>query len=435
MIRSIVLAAGKGTRMRSDKPKVLHKLMNKSMLEIVLDELTLANIEEHYLVLGYKKNEIIDHLAQEYKYESVVQDEQLGTAHAVMQTQKLLKDKNGLTIITCGDTPLLNADIFNNLIQEHQKNKNDLTILTAKINEPFGYGRIVKNSSGIAGIVEEKDANEIEKEINEINTGVFCVDNKYLFKHISDILNNNNQKEYYLTDIVKIFVEKKLNVGSHCICDKESILGVNDVDALSLARKIYKKRINKFHLQNGVDIIDINNTYIEKNVKIEKNTIIYPGVSISGETRIGENNIILENTKINNSIIGNNNNIGPMAHMRDECSVGNNNRIGNFVELKSVLLSNNVKAAHLTYLGDCEIDENVNIGCGVITANYDGSNKHKTKIGKNCFIGSNTNLIAPCSIGDGTLVAAGTTVGGIIESSKFVIGRTKTQIKENRSSL
>lgn len=435
MIRSIVLAAGKGTRMRSEKPKVLHKLMNKSMLEIVLDELTLANIEEHYLVLGYKKNEIIDHLAQEYKYESVVQDEQLGTAHAVMQTQKLLEDKSGLTIITCGDTPLLNADIFNNLIQEHQKNKNDLTILTAKINEPFGYGRIVKNSSGIAGIVEEKDANEIEKEINEINTGVFCVDNKYLFKHIGDISNNNNQKEYYLTDIVKIFVEKKLNVGSHCICDEESILGVNDVDALGLARRIYKERINKFHLQNGVDIIDINNTYIEKNVKIEKNTIIYPGVSISGETTIGENNIILENTKINNSIIGNNNNIGPMAHMRDECRVGNNNRIGNFVELKSVVLSNNVKAAHLTYLGDCKIDENVNIGCGVITANYDGSNKHKTKIGKNCFIGSNTNLIAPCSIGAGTLVAAGTTVGGMIDANKFVIGRTKTQIKENRSSL
>ncbi len=431
---SIVLSAGKGTRMKSQKPKVLQEIFDKPMVSLVLEELIGAGVEKNYLVVGYKKEQIIETLDGKFKKLSYAeQKEQLGTGHAVMQLKDQMESLKGTTIITCGDTPLLTREIFKDLISYHNDNKYDLTILSTTLEDATGYGRIIRNKhKKVQKIVEQKDATKEEEKIKEINSGIYCINNELLFKHIDDISNDNVQKEYYLTDLVQVFKENQYHVGAYEIENSQDVMGVNDHLALAKATKVFQNRINKKHLENGVKIIDPTNTYISKDVIIGEGTIIYPNNYIIGDVKIGKDNIIKTSNYIENSSIGNNNEIGPMANIRLNTKIGDNTRIGNFVELKNTKFNNGAKSAHLTYLGDALVGENTNIGCGVITANYDGENKSKTVIGANSFIGSNVNLIAPVNIKDNVFVAAGTTLTKNVENDKFVIGRSREEIKEKK---
>ena len=430
-INSIILSAGKGTRMKSEKPKVIQKILGYEMINLVLKHLNDANITNNILVLGYKKDEIIGAI-DNYEYDFVIQEEQLGTGHAVKICKDVLEKEEGITIITCGDTPLIRAETYKQLIQKHNKQKNKMTILTAIVDNPTGYGRIVRNDVGlVSAIIEEKDASDKIKMINEINGGIYCFDNETLFKYIDQIDNNNAQNEYYLTDLVKIFNENNEVVSTFILKDNKEIVGVNDLNYLEKATTILKNRIFDELSANGVVIMDRNNTYIGPKVKIGKETVIYPNNVIFGNVVIGEKNVLKSGNNIFDSSIGNQNEIGPMAHIRNNAIIMDNCRVGNFVEIKNSILKNKTKCAHLTYIGDSEIGENVNIGCGVITANYDGKNKYKTIIGDNCFIGSNTTLIAPINIKNNVFIAAGSTISlDEIEKDKLVIARAREVIKE-----
>ncbi len=432
---SIILAAGKGTRMKSSSPKVLQNILEKPMVSFVIDELVRAGVKNNNLIVGYKKEEVIEKLNKNYENLNYVeQKEQLGTGHAVLQLKDFMKDLKGTTLITCGDTPLLTKEIFQNLISYHEKNNSDLTVLSTSLENPTGYGRIIrKDNNKVLKIVEQKDATEEEQKVSEINSGIYCINNELLFKHIEEIDNNNAQEEYYLTDIIEIFEKNNYIIDAYKTDDSISLMGVNDHIHLAKATKVIQKRINNYHLENGVKIIDPENTYIGKDVKIDYGTIIYPNNYIVGNTIIGKDNVLKTSNFIEDCKIGDNNQIGPMSYLRMNSNVKGNNRIGNFVELKNTTVEKGAKSAHLTYLGDAHIGENTNIGCGVITANYDGKNKYKTEIGNNTFIGSNVNLIAPVKVLDNVFVAAGTTVTKDVDNNKFVVGRVKEEQKKNKN--
>ncbi len=432
-INSIVLSAGKGTRMKSELPKVVQKVLGYEMVNLVLKSLTEAGITNNYLVVGYKKDEVINRIDNNFKFEYVEQNEQLGTGHAVMMAKEKLASEKGITVITCGDTPLISAETFSGLIKEHEVSQNDLTVLTAKIENPTGYGRIIRNEVGhVDQIVEQKDATPKQAMVNEINTGIYCFDNEKLFKYIDDITNENVQNEYYLTDLVEIFNKNAEKVGAYVTENHLETLGVNDLPALSEAARILRNRINYNLMIDGVNILDPNSTYIGPLVTIGQGTVIEPNVTIMGNSIIGCNNVIHTSTVIEDSKMGDNNTVGPMARLRQNVELGNDCRLGNFVEIKNAKLQNGVKSAHLAYIGDAEVGNNVNFSCGAITANYDGKNKHKTIIGNDVMIGSNATLIAPLVLNAGVYVAASTTVTQDVEANKFVIGRSREEIKERK---
>ncbi len=430
-INSIVLSAGKGTRMKSELPKVVQPVLGYEMINLVLKSLTEANITNNYLVVGYKKDEVIARVDEKFNFDYVEQTEQLGTGHAIMVAKEKLENVGGITVVTCGDTPLISGETFKGLIAQHIENKSDLTVLTAVIDNPQGYGRIVRNETGtVDAIVEQKDASEAEQKIKEINTGIYCFDNEKLFKYVDEITNDNAQAEYYLTDLVSIFNEKGEKVDAYITQNHQETLGVNDIPALSQAAKILKTRINHQLMIDGVNIFDPENTYIGPNVTIGAGTIIEPNVQIMGNVTIGTNNHIKTGTVIEDSTIGNDNEIGPMARFRNNVVMADNCKIGNFVEFKNAKVSSGTKCAHLAYIGDATVGENVNFSCGAITANYDGKQKHHTEIGNNVIVGSNATLIAPVKIADDVFVAASTTVTKDVESNKLVIGRSRETIKD-----
>ncbi len=432
-INSIVLSAGKGTRMKSELPKVVQKVLGYEMVNLVLKSLTDAGITNNYLVVGYKKDEVINRIDKKFNFDYVEQNEQLGTGHAVMMAKEKLANEEGVTVITCGDTPLVSTETFAGLIEDHKASGNDLTVLTAKIDNPTGYGRIIRNTEGhVEAIVEQKDATPEEQAVNEINTGIFCFDNAKLFKYVDSITNENAQNEYYLTDLVKIFNENSEKVGAYVTDNHHETLGVNDLPALSEAARILKETINYKLMIDGVNILDPKSTYIGPNVTVGQGTVIEPNVSIMGESVVGVNNHIKASTVIEDSVVGDNNEIGPMARLRNHVVMANDCKIGNFVELKNCVLGSGVKAAHLAYIGDANVGNNVNYSCGAITANYDGVNKHRTTIGNNVLVGSNATLVAPVVIGDNTFVAASTTVTQDIEEDKLVIGRSRETIKDRK---
>ncbi len=316
-VNSLVLSAGKGTRMKSELPKVVQKVAGTEMINMVLKSLTEAGIEHNVLVVGYKKEEVVNRVDDKYQVSYVKQTEQLGTGHAVKMAKEELEGKKGLTIITCGDTPLITSDTFKNLIKAHQKHNNDLTILTAMMTDPTNYGRIVRDDAGLVKkIVEEKDADERTLAIKEINSGVYCFNNELLFKHVDEIDNNNAQQEYYLPDLVAIFNQNEYRVGAYKTLDLEETYGVNDLLALSNASKILQKRINQAHLLNGVNIIDPDNTYIAPDVVIESGVTIYPGNDISGKTVIKSGVTLLNGNVISDTQIGHNTSIGPNCHLQ-----------------------------------------------------------------------------------------------------------------------
>ena len=411
-VMAIIMAAGKGTRMKSKNSKLVQKIYGKEMVKRAVENAKKAGIEDVITVVGYQKEQVMNVLGDTVKY--AIQEEMLGTGHAVMQAVKFLEGKKGRVLVLNGDVPILRPETINRLLDKSIDNKEAATLLTAIYDDPFGYGRIIRDEGGnIEGIVEEKDATDEQKEISEINAGIYCFDIEALLEALKDIKPNNSQGEYYLTDVIEIIGNKGLKTGAVIVEDNTEILGVNDRMQLQMVTKILQHRINSELMMNGVTIEDINSTYIYDDVKIGMDTVIHPNTTIKSNVEIGEDC-----------------EIGPNSYIREGCRIANKVKIGSFVEIKKAIIEEGTKVPHLSYMGDCEIGSETNIGCGTITCNYDGFKKSKTKIGKDCFVGSNVNFVAPVTIGDNVLVAAGSTVTEDAPTDSLVIARERQVNKE-----
>lgn len=447
MRSAIVLAAGKGTRMKSDKCKVMHKVLHKPMIGHIVESLRKANVDRIVVVVGHGAESVKEYLKDSVEY--ALQEPQLGTGHAAMQAE-MLKEEKGDTIILCGDGPCIQSET---ILKVFEANKDHAcSVVTAVLEDGARYGRIVRNEKNLVEkIVEAKDCSSEELEIKEINTGIFCFKNELLFEGLKEIKNNNAQNEYYLTDLVEIFNKKGLSVNAMVVDDVDETMGVNDRVDLAKAQKWLKQHVNKKHMMNGVTLIDPDNTYIDTEVSIGVDSVIYPNVHLEGNTVIGNNVTIFPNSYLRNAVIedgavidsskvveskvGANSTVGPMSHLRNNTVVASNCRIGNFVEFKNTNFGEGSKCAHLTYVGDSDVGKGVNFGCGVVTVNYDGKNKFRTTIKDGAFIGSNCNLIAPVTIGENALLAAGSTITSSVEDGDMGIARSRQSIKKGYGTV
>ncbi len=410
---AIVMAAGKGTRMKSKNSKLVQKIYGKEIVKRAVENAQKAGVHNIVAVVGYMKEQVMGVLGDTVKY--AVQEEMLGTGHAVMQAAKYLEGKKGKVLVLNGDVPILRPETLNKLLNKSIENKECATLLTAIYDNPTGYGRIVRDEGGnIQAIVEEKDTTDEQKEIKEINAGIYCFDIESLLEALKEIKPNNAQGEYYLTDVIKIMNSKGLKTGAVIVEDNTEILGVNDRVQLELLTKVLQMRINTEHMKKGVTIEDINTTYIYDDVNIGMDTVIHPNTTIKSGVTIGEDC-----------------EIGPNSYIREGCELSNKVKIGSFVEIKKAIIGEGTKVPHLSYMGDCEIGEKCNIGCGTITCNYDGFHKSKTIIGNHSFIGSNTNLVAPVTLGDNTFVAAGSTITDDVPPDALAIARQRQINKED----
>lgn len=442
---AIILAAGKGTRMKSDLPKVMHKVAGITMLEHVFRSVSAIKPEKNVTVIGHKADLVREVL--EGKSAFVLQTEQLGTGHAVMMAEAELSGLEGQTLVIAGDTPLITGDSLVNLIDHHVKHKNVATILTAEADNPFGYGRIIRDKHGdVTKIVEQKDATDFEQLVKEINTGTYVFDNKRLFEALKNITTDNAQGEYYLTDVISIFKEAGEKVGAYKLRDFDESLGVNDRVALATAEKVMRQRINTQHMINGVSFTNPETAYIDVDVELAPEVVVEANVTLKGKTQIGQAtvltngtyivdstvgaNAIITNSMIEESVLADGVTVGPYAHVRPGSDLAKNVHVGNFVELKGTRMGEGSKSGHLTYLGNASIGADVNIGAGTITVNYDGQNKFATEIGDNVFVGSHSTLIAPLSIGDNALTAAGSTITEDVPKDAVAIGRGRQVNKE-----
>lgn len=414
-VMTIIMAAGKGTRMKSNKSKLVHEIYGKPLVRRVVELAEKIGSNEIITVVGHLREQVQEVLGDSVKY--AYQEELLGTGHAVMQARKYLEGKKGKVVILYGDVPIIRPETLKNLIIKSIKNKEYATLLTAKYENPTGYGRIIRDEGGnIKAIVEEKDANEMQKKIKEINSGIYCFDIEELLKALKKVNNDNAQGEYYLTDVIKIMNDDGLKTGAVIVEDNTEILGVNDRLQLELLTRVLRMRINAYHMKNGVTIEDANSTYIYDDVEIGIDTVIHPNTIIKNNVKIGENC-----------------EIGPNAYIRENCELANNVKIGNFVEIKKVKVGEGTKIPHLSYMGDTEIGTHGNVGCGTITCNYDGVHKNKTIIGDNAFIGSNVNLVAPVNLGDNVLIAAGSTITEDVPSKMMGIARERQTNKPRKN--
>lgn len=412
-IMAIMLAAGKGTRMKSKKSKLVQKIYGKEVVKRAVENAEKAGVKNIVAVVGYMKEEVMAVLGGNVQY--AVQEEMLGTGHAVMQASKYLEGKKGKVLVLNGDVPILRPETLNRLLNKSIENKECATLLTAIYDNPKGYGRIVRDEGGnIEAIVEEKDTNDEQKAIKEINAGIYCFDIEALLEALKEIKPNNAQGEYYITDVIAIMNAKGLKTGAVIVEDNTEILGVNDRIQLEMLTKVLQMRINTEHMKNGVTIEDINTTYIYDDVEIGMDTVIHPNTTIKSDVVIGEDC-----------------EIGPNAYIREGCKLANKVKVGNFVEIKKTSVGEGSKVPHFIYLGDCEVGEKCNIGCGTITCNYDGLHKSKTIIGDHSFIGSNSNLVAPVTIGNETFIAAGSTITEDVPDYALAIARGRQTNKED----
>lgn len=437
---AIVLAAGEGKRMKSSFSKVLHKVSGKEMVNHVIDILRKSDLDDVNVIVGRSAEEV-KAATENRKVSYSLQEKQLGTGHAVMCAADFLKGKKGSVAVFTGDAPLITEETVRKLISFHEDNKYKATILTSIVGDASGYGRIVRNKCGeVEKIVEHKDCSEDELKIKEINAGMYCFDIEFLLKCLSKLSNDNAQGEYYITDVIGILKSMDEKVGAVDVPFEET-LGVNSRMELAQAESIFKIRINKKHMENGVTIIDPNTTYIGSDVEIGNDTIIYPGNVLEGNTVIGKGCILYPNSRIADSKIddgvwiqssvilqsqiGANTTVGPFAYIRPESVIGKKARIGDFVEIKKSTIGDNTKVSHLTYIGDAEVGERCNFGCGTVVSNYDGKKKYKTIIGNDSFIGCNTNLVSPVEVKDNTYIAAGSTITKEVPEGALSIARAR----------
>ena len=436
----IIMAAGKGKRMKSNLPKVLHNLAGKPILNYVLDTIYQLEAKRKILIVGYKSDQIRELIGDKIEY--VEQKEQLGTAHAVLQTNKLLSDFKGDVLILSGDVPFLTVKILKKLLKYHQANNFCCTLVSTILKNPKGYGRIIRDKKGeIKGIIEEVDLSADKKKITEVNSGIYCVNKDKLFQALEKITPDNKQGEYYLTDSVEILLKEGLTVGNIIVKDYSEILGINSrLDLTDASQKVYQKTLQDLMLQ-GVTIVDPNSTFIEQGVKIGQDTIIYPFTIIEKDTKIESGCLIgpyshlidadigkgvrVWASIIESSTVKEGANIGPYAHLRPETVVEKGAKIGNFVEVKKSTIGEDSKASHLTYLGDAIIGKKVNIGAGTITCNYDGEKKHKTIIEDEVFVGSNNTLVAPVKLGKDSYTGAGSTITEDVPPGNLAIARSR----------
>jgi len=446
-LRVLILAAGKGTRMNSSKPKVVHPILSKPMISYVMDSVELLKPQKTYVVVGYKK-ELIENVLSDSgkKIEYINQKQQLGTGHAIKISKSAMGKFKGDILVLNGDCPGVLPSTLKRLIEKHKKTKSVISLITSNVINPKGYGRIIRDVKGnIQKIVEEKDATTQDRRVNEINSGIYCVKSDYLWHSLDKIRTNNNQKEYYLPDIIKYAVDKGSKVAVMKLSDADEIMGINNRQELATLEKIIKQKVIHKLQNKGVTVIDPASTYISPDVKIGRDTVINPNTYLYGKTIIGteceigpnvfiDNSSLSSNVKIkfssylNNCSVNKNVSVGPFAHLRPEANIGKDSKIGNFVEIKKSDIGTGSKVPHLSYIGDATLGNGVNIGAGSITCNYDGVNKHRTVIEDNVFIGSDSMLVAPVVIGKGSTTAAGSTITKDVEEYSLAIERNQQKI-------
>jgi len=437
---AVILAAGKGVRMHSQMPKVLHRVAGKPMIWYVVKAVKEAGIDDIILVVGHGREMVREALSDE-KLRFVVQEEQLGTGHALMQAQGSIDPDNTLVVLA-GDTPLLEGKTLKKLLDFHRQQQALATVLSALLPDPFGYGRIIRQADGgLERIVEEKDASPEEKEITEINTGMYCFQAGAVFAALSRIERSNVQGEYYLTDVLPILKTDGHKVAVLATDEVDQIHGINDRIQMASAEAIIRQRHNQELMKNGVTIMAPETTFIDSTVKIGIDTIIYPFTVIEGQTIIGENctigpytrindssignDVVIESSRVKEARIGNHCNIGPFAYLRPEADLQENVKVGDFVEIKKSIIGAGSKIPHLSYVGDALLGKEVNIGAGTITCNYDGKKKSRTILEDGVFIGSNTNLVAPVTIGENSITGAGSTITRDIPAHTLAVERAE----------
>lgn len=438
-METIILAAGKGTRMKSKLPKVLHKVCGKPMLQHVIDAAKSAGSTREVVVIG-NGAELVEKTISNVEF--VLQAEQLGTGHAVLCTKEKFANAEGTVLVLCGDTPLFTGELLKKFVDKHTESRAAATVLTSQMPDATGYGRIIRDDDGaFQKIVEHKDANSYERQINEVNAGIYCFDAKKLFAALTKVKNENAQGEYYLPDVLTILKSEGEKINAVITLDYKQTLGINSRVQLSEADKILRQRKNLELMNNGVTLIDPATTYVDFEVEIGQDTIIYPNTYIEGATKIGENCTIGPNSRLQNMTVGNNVQaqfcychdaeicddviLGPYVHIRPNSKISAKVKIGNFVEVKNSNIGEGSKLPHLQYIGDTDMGAGCNLGCGTITVNYDGKKKFRTKIGDNVFVGCNSNLVAPVTVENGAYIAAGSTITEDVPENNLAIARSR----------
>lgn len=439
-LKVIILAAGEGKRMKSKLPKVLHKVQGKPMVKHVIDMAKNAGADDICVVIGHGGDAVKAALEKE-NVKFSIQEKQLGTGHAVMQAGDFIED-NADILVLYGDTPLVTPETVGKLLDFHRTEENSISIISAIVDDPTGYGHIIRDENGaFLKNVEHKDADDIEKAVKEINTGIYCFRGEALKKGLSMLKNDNAQGEYYLPDTLEIVLKNGGKVNAMAADSAEEFSGVNSRIQLAEAEAYMRKRVNRKYMDMGVTMIDPERTYIEDGAVIGCDTVLLPGVVIEGNTVIGEDCIVgpdsrLTNVKLGNGVkfqystaidssVDDNTTVGPYAYIRPNCSIGKNVKIGDFVEVKNSVVGDGTKVSHLTYIGDSDVGERINFGCGTVTVNYDGNKKYRTVIGDDVFIGCNTNLVAPVKVGNGAYIAAGSTITDDVPEKNLAIARER----------
>lgn len=436
--KAVILAAGFGTRMKSKHPKVIHDILGRPLVSCVIQAAQEAGVDDICVVVGHASDQVKAAIQEEVTY--VMQEDQLGTGHAVMMADDFIEEE-GRTLVLFGDTPLITSDTLKALLDTTESHNNAVTVLSTLVDQPDGYGRIVRKDGAFAKSVEHKDATPEERQITEINSGMYCFESKALKDSLSKLTNDNAQGEYYLPDVLPIIMSDGGKVEALVTENRDEILGINTKVQLAQAQLILQKRINDHHMLEGVTIINPDQTYISQGVVIGQDAVIYPNTFIEGKSSIGPDSIIgpnsrvvdstigektkVEQSTVLQSTIGNETLVGPYAYIRPNSKIGDHIKIGDFVEVKNAVVGDGTKISHLTYVGDADVGKNVNFGCGTVIVNYDGQNKHRSTIEDGAFIGCNTNLVSPVTVHQNAYTAAGSTITKDVPDRSLAIARSR----------